>query len=76
MHVVETPKQKKIKKKKAKIPGMPKPPPNSFVLYLQERKHEIQKGSTGMSIAAVTSVASKEWKELSDSQKQIYKDQY
>lgn len=65
-------KASKGKKQKAeKDPNAPKKPLSAFMLYTNNRRPEIMKKSSGLKITEVSSMIGKEWKELTEEEKNV-----
>ena len=54
----------------------PKPPVNAFIGFVQAQKERISKEHPKISIAEITSIASKEWKDMTQEEKQPYIDEF
>lgn len=65
-------KNKKQKKSKAdKDPNAPKKPLTAFMLYTNKRRAEVMKENPGMKITEISTIIGKEWKELTDEEKNV-----
>ncbi|CAI2369101.1 unnamed protein product [Moneuplotes crassus] len=70
-------KNKKQKKSKAdKDPNAPKKPLTAFMLYTNKRRSEVMKANPGMKITEISTIIGKEWKELTEEEKNIWKEKH
>ncbi|KAG0062357.1 exp1-like protein [Linnemannia elongata] len=74
-----TPKAKKVvpaKPKKVEALSMPKRPSTAWGLFFVEHLDKVRASGKAVVPTVETVVASAQWKQLSDAQKQVYKDKY
>ncbi|KAF9340724.1 exp1-like protein [Linnemannia elongata] len=74
-----TPKTKKVvpaKPKKVEALSMPKRPSTAWGLFFVEHLDKVRASGKAVVPTVETVVASAQWKQLSDAQKQVYKDKY
>ncbi|CAI2367848.1 unnamed protein product [Moneuplotes crassus] len=73
----KAPKGKKQKKSKAeKDPNAPKKPLTAFMLYTNKRREEVMKENPGLKITEISSIIGREWKELTEEEKDIWKEKH
>ncbi|KAG0274712.1 exp1-like protein [Linnemannia exigua] len=77
--VAPKPKAKKVapvKPKKVEAISMPKRPSTAWGLFFVEHLDKVRASGKAIIPTAETTVASAQWKQLSEAQKQVYKDKY
>merc|ERR1712156_1026984 len=67
--------KKSRKVKKTKLPGQPKRPMSSYMLWMNENRDKIKKENPGSSIGEIAKKAEQLWKEMSSEDKAQYEEQ-
>lgn len=62
----------KVKKRKLRVRGKPKKPLTAFLLYVQVRRNIVKLNNPHMTIAEITTEIGKEWRQLSEEEKEPY----